>query len=55
MHSFGSGINLLERGLTLFYSRVPQGVRRQAGVGNPTSPQLNSLLLAFSSAAGAKD
>ena len=32
-HSTGSGTKLLERGWTLYFSGVAQGVRRQAGVG----------------------
>ncbi|KAK3510696.1 hypothetical protein QTP70_013702, partial [Hemibagrus guttatus] len=32
-HSLGSGTQFLERGWTLFYSGVPHGERRRAGVG----------------------
>ncbi|KAK3528659.1 hypothetical protein QTP70_007205 [Hemibagrus guttatus] len=41
-HSLDSGTQLLERGWTLFFSGVPHGERRRAGVG---------LLIALSSAA----
>jgi len=42
MHSTGSGTKLLERGWTLSFSGVAQGVRRQAGVGILTSPRLSA-------------
>ena len=47
-HSTGSGTKLLERGWTLHFSGVAQGVRRQAGVGILTSPQLSAAVLEFS-------
>ncbi|KAK3524967.1 hypothetical protein QTP86_011732 [Hemibagrus guttatus] len=37
-HSLGSGTQLLERGWTLFFSRVTHGERRQAGVGLLIAP-----------------
>ncbi|KAK5902677.1 hypothetical protein CesoFtcFv8_007911 [Champsocephalus esox] len=46
-HSVGSGTLLLDRGWTLFFSGVAQGVRRQAGVGILTSPRLGASLLEF--------
>jgi len=47
-HSTGSGTKLLERVWTLSFSGVAQGVRRQAGVGILTSPQLSAAVLEFS-------
>jgi len=47
MHSTGSGTKLLERGWTLSFSRVAQGVRRQAGVGILASPRLSAAVLEF--------
>ncbi|KAK3557951.1 hypothetical protein QTP86_003867 [Hemibagrus guttatus] len=40
-HSLGSGTQLLERGWTLFFSGVPHGERRRAGVGLLIAPQLS--------------
>ncbi|KAK3507545.1 hypothetical protein QTP70_028447, partial [Hemibagrus guttatus] len=45
-HSLGSG--LLERGWTLFFSGVPHGERRWAGVGLLIAPQLSRHVLEFS-------
>ncbi|KAK3532138.1 hypothetical protein QTP86_008588 [Hemibagrus guttatus] len=47
-HSLGSGTQLLERGWTLFYSGVPHGERRRAGVGLLIAPQLSRHVLEFS-------
>ncbi|KAK3569254.1 hypothetical protein QTP86_026594, partial [Hemibagrus guttatus] len=47
-HSLGSGTQLLERGWTLFFSGVPHGERRWAGVGLLIAPQLNRHVLEFS-------
>ncbi|KAK3534007.1 hypothetical protein QTP86_000514 [Hemibagrus guttatus] len=47
-HSLGSGTQLLERGWTLFYSEVPHGERRRAGVGLLIAPQLTQHVLEFS-------
>ncbi|KAK3518329.1 hypothetical protein QTP86_018784, partial [Hemibagrus guttatus] len=47
-HSLGSGTQLLERGWTLFFSGVPHGERRQAGVGLLIAPQLSCHMLEFS-------
>ncbi|KAK3505988.1 hypothetical protein QTP70_003200 [Hemibagrus guttatus] len=47
-HSLGSGTQLLERGWTLFFSGVPHGERRQAGVGLLIAPQLSHHVLEFS-------
>jgi len=47
-HSTGSGTKLLERGWTLYFSGVAQSVRRRAGVGILTSPQLSAAVLEFS-------
>ncbi|KAK3540927.1 hypothetical protein QTP86_005816 [Hemibagrus guttatus] len=47
-HSLGSGTQLLERGWTLFFSGVPHGERRRAGVGLLTAPQLSRHVLEFS-------
>ncbi|KAK3512519.1 hypothetical protein QTP70_015647, partial [Hemibagrus guttatus] len=47
-HSLGSGTKLLERGWTLFFSGVPHGERRQAGVGLLIAPQLSRHVLEFS-------
>ena len=47
-HSTGSGTKLLERGWTLHFSGVAQGVRHQAGVGILTSPRLSAAVLEFS-------
>lgn len=46
-HSLGSRTVLLDRGWTLFFSGVAQGVRRQAGVGILTSHRLNATTLEF--------
>ena len=46
-HSLGSGTVLLDRGWTLFFSGVAQGVRRRAGVGILTSPRLSAATLEF--------
>ena len=46
-HSLGSGIQLLERGWTLFYSGVARGERRRAGVGLLIAPQLSRHVLEF--------
>jgi len=46
-HSVSSGTLLLDRGWTLFFSGVAQGVRRRAGVGILTSPRLGASLLEF--------
>ena len=43
-HATGSGTKLLERGWTLSFSGVPQGVRRQAGVEILTSPRLSAAV-----------
>ncbi|KAK3550807.1 hypothetical protein QTP70_005714 [Hemibagrus guttatus] len=48
MHSLGSGTQLLERGWTLFYSGVPHGERRWAGMGLLIAPQLSRHVLEFS-------
>ncbi|KAK3522624.1 hypothetical protein QTP86_028195 [Hemibagrus guttatus] len=48
MHSLGSGTQLLERGWTLFFSGVPHGERRWAGVGLLIAPQLSRHVLEFS-------
>ncbi|KAK3536228.1 hypothetical protein QTP86_000137 [Hemibagrus guttatus] len=47
-HSLGSGTQLLERGWTLFFSVVPHGERRRAGVGLLIAPQLSCHVLEFS-------
>ncbi|KAK3569395.1 hypothetical protein QTP86_027811 [Hemibagrus guttatus] len=47
-HSLGSGTQLLERGWTLFFSGVPHGERRWAGVGLLIAPQLSRHVLEFS-------
>ncbi|KAK3551641.1 hypothetical protein QTP70_020851 [Hemibagrus guttatus] len=47
-HSLGSGTQLLERGWTLFFSGVPYGERRWAGVGLLIAPQLSRHVLEFS-------
>ncbi|KAK3515797.1 hypothetical protein QTP70_032936 [Hemibagrus guttatus] len=47
-HSLGSGTQLLERGWTLFFSGVPHGERRRAGVGFLIAPQLSPHVLEFS-------
>ena len=41
-HSKGSGTQVLDKGYTLFFSGVAQGVRSQAGVGILTSPRLGA-------------
>ena len=46
-HSTGSGTKLLERGWTLSFSGVAQGVRCQAGVGILPSPRLSAAVLQF--------
>ncbi|KAK3537306.1 hypothetical protein QTP70_007175 [Hemibagrus guttatus] len=48
LHSLGSGTQLLERGWTLFFSGVPHGERRRAGVGLLIAPQLSRHVLEFS-------
>ncbi|KAK3506799.1 hypothetical protein QTP70_028368, partial [Hemibagrus guttatus] len=48
MHSLGSGTQLLERGWSLFFSGVPHGERRRAGVGLLIAPQLSCHVLEFS-------
>ncbi|KAK3565106.1 hypothetical protein QTP86_033155, partial [Hemibagrus guttatus] len=47
-HSLGSGTQLLQRGWTLFFSGVPHGERRWAGVGLLIAPQLSRHVLEFS-------
>ncbi|KAK3545682.1 hypothetical protein QTP70_010761 [Hemibagrus guttatus] len=47
-HSLGSGTQLLERGWTLFFSGVPHGERRRAGVGLLIAPRLSRHVLEFS-------
>ncbi|KAK3555302.1 hypothetical protein QTP86_014896, partial [Hemibagrus guttatus] len=47
-HSLGSGTQLLERGWTLFFSGVPHGERRRAGVGLLIAPHLSRHVLEFS-------
>ncbi|KAK3534027.1 hypothetical protein QTP86_000639 [Hemibagrus guttatus] len=47
-HSLGSGTQLLERGWTLFFSGVPHGERRRAGLGLLIAPQLSCHVLEFS-------
>ncbi|KAK3535052.1 hypothetical protein QTP70_002293, partial [Hemibagrus guttatus] len=47
-HSLGSGTQLLERDWTLFFSGVPHGERRWAGVGLLIAPQLSRHVLEFS-------
>ncbi|KAK3562878.1 hypothetical protein QTP86_011111 [Hemibagrus guttatus] len=47
-HSLGSGTQLLERGWTLFFSRVPHSERRRAGVGLLIALQLSRHVLEFS-------
>ncbi|KAK3515774.1 hypothetical protein QTP70_031824, partial [Hemibagrus guttatus] len=47
-HILGSGTQLLERGWTLFFSGVPHGERRRAGVGLLIAPQLSRHVLEFS-------
>ncbi|KAK3572306.1 hypothetical protein QTP86_030244 [Hemibagrus guttatus] len=47
-HSLGSGTQLLERGWTLFFSGVPHGERRRAGMGLLIAPQLSRHVLEFS-------
>ncbi|KAK3572679.1 hypothetical protein QTP86_004028 [Hemibagrus guttatus] len=47
-HSLGSGTQRLERGWTLFFSGVPHGERRRAGVGLLIAPQLSRHVLEFS-------
>ncbi|KAK3552451.1 hypothetical protein QTP86_011720 [Hemibagrus guttatus] len=47
-HSLGSGTQLLERGWTPFFSGVPHGERRRAGVGLLIAPQLSRHALEFS-------
>ncbi|KAK3541564.1 hypothetical protein QTP86_031079, partial [Hemibagrus guttatus] len=44
-HILGSGTQLLERGWTLFFSGVPHGERRRAGVGLLIAPQLSRHVL----------
>ena len=46
-HSVGSGTKLLDRGWTLSFSGVAQGVRRRPGVGILTSPRLSADTLEF--------
>jgi len=47
-HSTCSGTKLLERGWTLSFSGVAQGLRRQVGVGMLTSLWLSAAVLEFS-------
>ncbi|KAK3506712.1 hypothetical protein QTP70_016249 [Hemibagrus guttatus] len=47
-HSLGSRNLLLERGWSLFFSGVPHGERRRAGVGLLIAPQLSRHVLEFS-------
>ncbi|KAK3514313.1 hypothetical protein QTP70_013799 [Hemibagrus guttatus] len=47
-HSLSFGTQLLERGWTLFFSGVPHGERRRAGVGVLIAPQLRRHVLEFS-------
>ncbi|KAK3564029.1 hypothetical protein QTP86_006952 [Hemibagrus guttatus] len=47
-HNLGSGTQLLERGWTLFFSGVPHGERRRAGVGLLIAPPLSRHVLEFS-------
>ncbi|KAK3514284.1 hypothetical protein QTP70_012901 [Hemibagrus guttatus] len=47
-HSLGSGTQLLERGWTLFFSGVPHGERRRAGMDLLIAPQLSHHVLEFS-------
>ncbi|KAK3559006.1 hypothetical protein QTP86_000109 [Hemibagrus guttatus] len=44
-HSLGSGTQLLERGWTLFFSGVPHGERRQAGVGLLITSKSEAMVL----------
>ncbi|KAK0156273.1 Craniofacial development protein 2 [Merluccius polli] len=46
-HSLSSGTVLLDRGWTLFFSGVAQGVRRRAGVGILINPRLSAAVLEF--------
>ncbi|KAK0139279.1 LINE-1 reverse transcriptase [Merluccius polli] len=46
-HSKGSGTSLLERGWTLFHSRVATGERRQVGVAILIAPRLGACMLEF--------
>ena len=46
-HSLGSGTQPLERGWTLYFSGVPRGERRRAGVGLLIAPQLSRHVLEF--------
>ncbi|KAL1251680.1 hypothetical protein QQF64_019476 [Cirrhinus molitorella] len=55
MHSQGSGTQLLERGWTLFYSGVPHGERRRAGVGLLVAPKFSRHVLEFSPVNGRVD
>ncbi|KAK3506040.1 hypothetical protein QTP70_003194 [Hemibagrus guttatus] len=47
MHSLGSGTQLLERGWTLFFSGVPHGERRRAGVGLLIAPSSAAMCWSF--------
>ncbi len=46
-HSVSSGTKLLDRGWTLFFSEVAQGVRHRASVWIPTSHRLSAATLKF--------
>jgi len=46
-HGLGSGTSPLERGWTLFHSRVARGERRRAGVGILIAPWLCACTLGF--------
>jgi len=48
MHTTCSGTKLLERGWTLSFSGVAQGVWRRVCVGILTSPRLSAAVLEFS-------
>uniref|UniRef100_A0A8C5FFM2 Endonuclease/exonuclease/phosphatase domain-containing protein n=1 Tax=Gadus morhua TaxID=8049 RepID=A0A8C5FFM2_GADMO len=47
MHSLSSGTVLLDRGWTLFFSGVAEGVRRRAGVGILINRRLSAAVLEF--------
>ena len=47
MHSLSSGTVLLDRGWTLFFFGVAEGVRRRASVGILTNPWLSAVVLEF--------
>uniref|UniRef100_A0A8C5CRJ5 Reverse transcriptase domain-containing protein n=1 Tax=Gadus morhua TaxID=8049 RepID=A0A8C5CRJ5_GADMO len=46
-HSLSSGTVLLDKGWTLFFSGVAEGVRRRAGVGILINPRLSAAVLEF--------